>query len=179
MLNILSYPVSLTVAYYWCLLEVGVGLIAACLPTMSYFFTHRKFKNALSSVRSTFASSTQSLRRPSQPHSQFSQSSGSGLTKTYLDTTTSATTEKDDVDVDLGSTFYHLGSDHSDSIKGWPSQQKQQQQQQPTAVLRTISFDVDTSPARRPHGDLESGKGGEGWVAEKEKPLPVLPRGGF
>lgn len=44
-------PVSLTVSLYWSLLEAGLALIAACLPTLSHFFTRFDFQSAIQSVR--------------------------------------------------------------------------------------------------------------------------------
>ncbi|KAH8649695.1 hypothetical protein BGZ60DRAFT_534571 [Tricladium varicosporioides] len=45
----------LTVALWWSLLECGLALIAACLPTLSYLFTHFDVKARVASVRSIFS----------------------------------------------------------------------------------------------------------------------------
>lgn len=37
------------------MLEAGLSLIAACLPTLSYLFTHFSVQSALQSVRSTLS----------------------------------------------------------------------------------------------------------------------------
>lgn len=54
-LNASRSPVSLTVSYYWSLLEAGLALIAACLPPMSYLLTHFNVHAVLNSIRSTLS----------------------------------------------------------------------------------------------------------------------------
>lgn len=55
--------VILTVSLWWSLLECGLALIAACLPTLSYLFSRFSIQSAIKSVRSALslrtASSTQ------------------------------------------------------------------------------------------------------------------------
>lgn len=46
---------SLTVSYYWSLLEAGLALIAARLPPMSYLFTHFNLHSVINSIRSTLS----------------------------------------------------------------------------------------------------------------------------
>ena len=73
LLNPVFYLVSLTVSYYWSLLEAGLALIAACLPPMSYLFTHFNVHSVINSIRSTlslhsFRSSQQSNGSKHDPH---------------------------------------------------------------------------------------------------------------
>ncbi|KAI4246697.1 MAG: hypothetical protein LQ352_006318 [Teloschistes flavicans] len=46
---------TLTVFLYWSMLESGLALIAACLPTLSYLFTRHSFRSVLQSARSAAA----------------------------------------------------------------------------------------------------------------------------
>jgi len=46
---------ELTVGLWWSLLEVGLSLIAACLPTLSFLFKRMSLESALRSVRSVFS----------------------------------------------------------------------------------------------------------------------------
>lgn len=46
---------SLTVSYYWSTLEAGLSLIAACLPPMSYLFTHMSVHSVVNSIRSVLS----------------------------------------------------------------------------------------------------------------------------
>ena len=67
--------VSLTVSYYWSLLEAGLALIAACLPPMSYLFTHFNIHSVINSIRSTlslhsFRSSQHSNGSKNYPHAR-------------------------------------------------------------------------------------------------------------
>ncbi|KAL8651412.1 MAG: hypothetical protein Q9226_004719 [Calogaya cf. arnoldii] len=62
-----DHNLFLTVSYYWCLLEAGLSLIAACLPPMSYLFTRTSINSVIHSIRS--ALSLESLRWSSQSKS--------------------------------------------------------------------------------------------------------------
>lgn len=46
---------ALAVSLWWSLLEVGIALIAACLPTLSYLFARFSLESAIRSVRSAFS----------------------------------------------------------------------------------------------------------------------------
>ena len=46
---------ALAVSLWWSLLEVGLALIAACLPTLSYLFARFNLQDAIASVRSVFS----------------------------------------------------------------------------------------------------------------------------
>ena len=63
----------LTVALYWSLLECGLALIAACLPTLSYLFTRLNLQSAVDSVRSVFslASLRSSPGSTEAPHNKY------------------------------------------------------------------------------------------------------------
>jgi hypothetical protein len=48
-------PVGITVSLYWSMLEAGLALIAACLPTLSYLFNKLSLSDVLNSLRSAFS----------------------------------------------------------------------------------------------------------------------------
>lgn len=45
----------LTVGLWWSMLEAGLSLIAACLPTLSFLFTHFNLQATLRSIQSVFS----------------------------------------------------------------------------------------------------------------------------
>jgi hypothetical protein len=45
----------LTVGLWWSMLEAGLSLIAACLPTLSFLFTHFNLQTTLRSIQSVFS----------------------------------------------------------------------------------------------------------------------------
>ncbi|KAI9648976.1 hypothetical protein NHQ30_001542 [Ciborinia camelliae] len=57
----------LTVGLWWSMLEAGLSLIAACLPTLSFLFTHFNLQDTLRSIQSVF--SLRSTTHPSTHHS--------------------------------------------------------------------------------------------------------------
>lgn len=46
-----SLPESITIYFYWSMLECGLALIAACLPPTSYLFTHLQMHTVSNNVR--------------------------------------------------------------------------------------------------------------------------------
>ena len=66
---------------YWSLLEAGLALIAACLPSLSVLFAKRSLASVISSVRS--ALSLRSLRNKDTYHSQQSASGQDLRTGSY------------------------------------------------------------------------------------------------
>ena len=63
---------------WWSMLESGLALLAACLPTLAHLFTTRSLESAIKSLRSVL--SLHSLRS-----NQTSTKPSPGTTNTYLD----------------------------------------------------------------------------------------------
>ncbi|KAJ8066070.1 hypothetical protein OCU04_005162 [Sclerotinia nivalis] len=63
----------LAVGLWWSMLEAGLSLIAACLPTLSFLFTHFNLQTALRSIQSVFSlrsnnHTSANHSAPSHPH---------------------------------------------------------------------------------------------------------------
>ena len=46
------YSVTLSTILYWYVVEAGTALIAACLPSLRFFFTNKSLQSVLYSIRS-------------------------------------------------------------------------------------------------------------------------------
>lgn len=51
----LDHAVCITATLWWSMLEAGLSLIAASLPTLSYLITHKSLQSAIRSVRNTIS----------------------------------------------------------------------------------------------------------------------------
>ena len=78
-----SSLVGMTVALYWSLIEAGLALVAACLPSISSLFRSMSFNAIIKSFRS--ALSLRSLPFGTPRHSQRNTSTPSSQKKTYLE----------------------------------------------------------------------------------------------